>query len=176
MALEEKEAAKRIAALRKEIDEHNRRYYEEAAPTISDREYDALYRELSDLEKRFPKLAAPDSPTQRIGDKPLKAFGQITHRVPMLSLDNTYSEEEVKDFYRRMERLLPNKKIPVVIEPKVDGVAVSLLYEKGKLRYAATRGDGSVGDDITQNIRPIRAVPTRLQEDVPDLLEVRGEA
>ena len=162
MALEEKEAAKRAAQLRRELGEHNRRYYEEAAPTISDREYDALYRELSDLEKRFPKLATPDSPTQRVGETPLKAFTQITHRVPMLSLDNTYSEEEVTDFYRRMERLLPNKRIPVVIEPKVDGVAVSLLYEKGELRYAATRGDGTVGDDITQNIRTIRAVPKQL--------------
>jgi DNA ligase (NAD+) len=176
MALEEKDAVKRAAQLRKEIGEHNRRYYEEAAPTISDREYDALYRELSDLEKRFPKLAAPDSPTQRVGETPLKAFAQITHRVPMLSLDNTYSEEEITDFYRRMERLLPNKKIPVVIEPKVDGVAVSLLYEKGELRYAATRGDGTVGDDITQNIRTIRAVPKQLKGDVPNVLEVRGEA
>jgi DNA ligase (NAD+) len=176
MASEEHEAAKRVTQLRREIEEHNRRYHEEAAPTISDREYDELYRELSDLEKRFPKLAAADSPTQRIGGKPLKAFGQITHRVPMLSLDNTYSEEEVTDFYHRLERLLPNKKIPVVIEPKVDGVAVSLLYEKGELRYAATRGDGTVGDDITQNIRTIRAVPSRLKGDVPDVLEVRGEA
>ena len=176
MALDEKEAAKRVAQLRSEIEEHNRRYYEEAAPTITDREYDKLYRELSDLEKRFPKLAATDSPTQRVGDQPLKGFGQITHRVPMLSLDNTYSEEEVTDFYHRLERLLPNKKIPVVIEPKVDGVAVSLLYEKGELRYAATRGDGTVGDDITQNIKTIRAVPKRLKGDVPDVLEVRGEA
>jgi DNA ligase (NAD+) len=176
MALDENEAATRVAQLRSEIEEHNRRYYEEAAPTISDREYDALYRELSDLEKRFPKLAATDSPTQRVGGTPLKAFGQITHRVPMLSLDNTYSEEEVTDFYHRLERLLPNKKIPVVIEPKVDGVAVSLLYEKGELRYAATRGDGTVGDDITQNIKTIRAVPKRLKGDVPDVLEVRGEA
>jgi DNA ligase (NAD+) len=176
MASDEKEAAKRVTQLRAEIEEHNRRYYEEAAPTITDREYDKLYRELSDLEKRFPKLAATDSPTQRVGDQPLKAFGQITHRVPMLSLDNTYSEEEVTDFYHRLERLLPNKKIPVVIEPKVDGVAVSLLYEKGELRYAATRGDGTVGDDITQNIKTIRAVPKRLKGDVPDVLEVRGEA
>src|SRR4051794_2547278 len=134
MALEEKEAAKRIAALRKEIEEHNRRYYEEAAPTISDREYDALYRELGDLEKRFPKLAAADSPTQRIGDKPLKAFGQITHRVPMLSLDNTYSEEEVKDFYRRMERPLPNKKNPALIQPKGDGPAGLFHLQKQALR------------------------------------------
>jgi DNA ligase (NAD+) len=176
MALDEKQAANRVADLRREIEEHNRRYYQEAAPTISDREYDQLYRELSDLEKRFPKLAAPDSPTQSVGGQPLKAFAQITHRVPMLSLDNTYSEEEVTDFYRRMEKLLPNRKIPVVIEPKVDGVAVSLLYEKGELRYAATRGDGTVGDDITQNIRTIRAVPKKLKGDVPDILEVRGEA
>ncbi|MEY2493672.1 MAG: ligase [Verrucomicrobiota bacterium] len=176
MALDEKEAAQRVAELRREIEEHNRRYYQEAAPTISDREYDRLYRELGDLEKRFPKLATRNSPTRSVGEKPLKAFGQITHRVPMLSLDNTYSEEEVTDFYRRMERLLPNSKIPVVIEPKVDGVAVSLLYEKGELRYAATRGDGTVGDDITQNIRTIRSVPNRLKGDFPDVLEVRGEA
>lgn len=176
MALDQKEAEKRIAILRKEIAEHNRRYYEESAPTISDREYDALYRELKDLEETFPKLKTADSPTQQIGDKPLKAFGQITHRIPMLSLDNTYSEEEVTDFYRRLEKLLPNKKIPVVIEPKVDGVAVSLLYENGKLRYAATRGDGTVGDDITQNILTIRSVPKQLKGDVPNVLEVRGEA
>ncbi|HZJ38536.1 MAG TPA: hypothetical protein VFD18_05130, partial [Chthoniobacterales bacterium] len=166
----------RVAELRREIEEHNRRYYEEAAPVISDREYDRLYRELVDLETRFPTLVAPDSPTQRVGGKPLKAFGQITHRVPMLSLDNTYSEEEVTDFYERMERLLPDEKIPVVIEPKADGVAVSLLYEKGELRYAATRGDGTVGDDITQNIKTIRSVPRRLKGDPPDILEVRGEA
>jgi DNA ligase (NAD+) len=176
MALNEEQARNRVAALRREIEEHNRRYYQEAAPTISDREYDKLYRELSDLETRFPELAAPDSPTQHVGGEPLKAFAQIAHRVPMLSLDNTYSEEEVKDFYRRMERLLPNRKIPVVIEPKVDGVAVSLLYEKGELRYAATRGDGTEGDDITQNIRTIRAVPKHLKGAVPDVLEVRGEA
>jgi DNA ligase (NAD+) len=174
--VDEKKAAERVKQLRREIEEHNRRYYEEAAPTISDREYDALYRELGDLEKRLPNLATADSPTQRVGGQPLKAFGQITHRVPMLSLDNTYSEEEVTDFYHRLERLLPNKKIPVVIEPKVDGVAVSLLYEKGKLRYAATRGDGTVGDDITQNILTIRSVPKQLKGDVPDVLEVRGEA
>src|SRR3954471_23395150 len=176
MALDEKQSAKQIAQLRREIEEHNRRYYEEAAPTISDREYDELYRELGELEEKFPDLAAADSPTQRVGGKTLEAFGKITHRVPMLSLHNTYSEEEVGDFYRRMERLLPNKKIPVVIEPKVDGVAVSLLYEKGELRYAATRGDGTVGDDITQNISTIRALPKRLKGDVPDVLEVRGEA
>lgn len=171
----ERSAEKRIAELRTQIDEHNRRYYEEAAPSISDREYDALYRELVDLETQFPELASPDSPTQRVGGTPLKQFQQVTHRVPMLSLDNTYSEEEVGDFYRRLQKLLPNESIPVVIEPKVDGVAVSLLYEDGALRYAATRGDGTVGDDITQNIRTIRSVPARLKAGAPKVLEVRGE-
>ncbi|MGZ4984016.1 MAG: DNA ligase LigA-related protein, partial [Chthoniobacterales bacterium] len=149
-------AEKRIAELRTEIAAHDRRYYDEAAPTISDREYDKLYRELVDLEAKLPQFASEESPTNRVGGAPQKAFAQVTHRAPMLSLDNTYSEEEVADFYRRLQRLLPNESIPVVIEPKVDGVAVSLLYENGKLRYAATRGDGTVGDDITQNIRTIR--------------------
>src|SRR5205807_8666011 len=117
----------------------------------------------------------PDSPTQRVGGKPLEAFAQIQHRLPMLSLDNTYSETEVANFYRRITRLLPDEKVPVVIEPKVDGVAVSLMYEDGKLRYAATRGDGFVGDDITQNIKTIRSVPERLRGEPPKILEVRGE-
>nr|MBA3770562.1 NAD-dependent DNA ligase LigA [Blastocatellia bacterium] len=157
MAKSEASAAHRIASLRREIEEHNRRYYEEAAPTISDREYDRLYRELIDLEERFPQLITPDSPTRRVAGAPLKAFSQIAHRAPMLSLDNTYSEEEVGAFYRRLEKLLPNEKIAVVVEPKVDGVAVSLLYEDGRLLYAATRGDGTIGDDITQNIGTIRS-------------------
>ncbi len=175
MAEKERSIEKRIAALRSEIEEHNRRYYEEAAPTISDREYDRLYRELLDLEERYPQFLTLDSPTRRVGEAPLKAFSQIAHRVPMLSLDNTYSEEEVGAFYRRMEKLLPNEKIPVVVEPKVDGVAVSLLYEEGRLQYAATRGDGTTGDDITQNIRTIRSVPEQLKSGAPRLFEVRGE-
>ncbi|MGB8342999.1 MAG: NAD-dependent DNA ligase LigA [Chthoniobacterales bacterium] len=175
MAEKEGSVEERIAALRSEIDEHNRRYYEEAAPTISDRDYDRLYRELLDLEERYPQFITPESPTRRVGEAPLKAFSQIAHRVPMLSLDNTYSKEEVGAFYRRMEKLLPNEKIPVVVEPKVDGVAVSLLYEEGRLRYAATRGDGRTGDDITQNIRTIRSVPEQLKNGAPRLFEVRGE-
>jgi DNA ligase (NAD+) len=175
MPKNEVQAAKRIAQLRHELQEHNRRYYEEAAPSIGDRDYDRLYQELVDLETQFPQLKTPDSPTQRVGGKPLKTFAQITHRVPMLSLDNTYSEEEVADFYARITKLLPNEKIPVVIEPKVDGVAVSLLYQNGKLRHAATRGDGTVGDDITQNIRTIGSVPERLRGETPKILEVRGE-
>jgi DNA ligase (NAD+) len=175
MSLDEKQAAKRIRELREEIQKHDRLYYEEAAPVISDREYDRLYRELVDLEAQFPDLVTPDSPTQRVGGKPLEAFAQIQHRVPMLSLDNTYSEEELANFYKRITRLLPNEKIPVVIEPKVDGVAVSLLYENGRLRHAATRGDGFVGDDITQNIKTIRSIPERLRDAAPKLFEARGE-
>jgi DNA ligase (NAD+) len=173
--MDEKEAAKRIGQLRNEIRKHDRLYYEEAAPVISDRDYDRLYKELVDLESQFPDLVTPDSPTQRVGGKPLKAFEQVSHLVPMLSLDNTYSEEEVKNFYDRIQRLLPDEKIPVVIEPKVDGVAVSLIYENSRLRQAATRGDGGVGDNITQNIRTIRSVPERLRDGAPKLLEVRGE-
>ncbi len=174
MSETERSARKHITELRRQIEDHNRRYYEEAAPVISDREYDALYRELMELEKRFPQLASAESPTQKVGGTPLKSFAQVTHRVPMLSLDNTYSESEVGDFYRRMQKSLPEEAIPVVVEPKVDGVAVSLLYEKGKLSHAATRGDGMTGDDITQNIRTIRSVPTRLKG-APNILEVRGE-
>jgi DNA ligase (NAD+) len=174
--MDAKQAEKKIAALRAEIDKHDRLYYEDAAPIISDREYDRLYKELVDLETQFPDLVAPDSPTQRVGGKPLEAFAQIQHLAPMLSLDNTYSEEEVANFYRRITRLLPEEKIPVVIEPKVDGVAVSVMYENGRLKYAATRGDGFVGDDITQNVKTIRSVPHQLRGDAPDIFEVRGEA
>jgi DNA ligase (NAD+) len=173
--MNEKEAAARIEQLRGEIRKHDRLYYEEAAPIISDREYDRLYKELVDLETQFPDLLTADSPTQRVGGKPLLAFEQASHLIPMLSLDNTYSEAEVKNFYARIQRLLPDEKIPVVIEPKVDGVAVSLIYESGKLRQASTRGDGNVGDNITQNIRTIRSVPERLHDGAPKLLEVRGE-
>src|SRR6266571_4739868 len=173
--MERKEAGRKIPQLRKEIRKHDRLYYEEAAPIISDHEYDWLYKELVDLETQFPDLLTPDSPTQCVGGRPLQAFEQVSHLIPMLSLDNTYSEAEVKNFYARMQRLLPDEKIPVVIEPKVDGVAGSLIYENGKLRQAATRGDGNVGDNITQNIRTIRSVPERLPAGARERLQVRGE-
>ncbi len=176
MANDKARAAKRVEQLRREIEKHDRLYYEKAAPIISDREYDRLYKELVDLETEFPNLLTPDSPTQRVGGMPLQAFAQIEHRVPMLSLDNTYSEDEIANFYKRITRLLPDEKIPVVIEPKVDGVAVSLMYENGHLKYAATRGDGSVGDDITRNIKTIRSVPQQLRGSAPKVFEVRGEA
>src|SRR5438876_304008 len=174
--MDRNEAEKHIAQLREEIRKHDRLYYQDAAPIISDREYDRLYKQLVNLETQFPDLLTPDSPTQRVSGKPLEAFAQIQHRAPMLSLDNTYSEEEVTNFYKRITRLLPAEKIPVVIEAKVDGLAVSVMYEKGRLKYAATRGDGFVGDDITQNIKTIRSVPHQLRGDSPDVFEVRGEA
>jgi DNA ligase (NAD+) len=174
--MDRKEAEKKIAELRKEVRKHDQLYYENAAPVISDREYDRLYKELADLETQFPDLVTLDSPTQRVGGKPLEAFAQVRHLAPMLSLDNTYSEEEVANFYKRITRLLPGERIPVVIEPKVDGVAVSVMYENGRLKNAATRGDGFVGDDITQNIKTIRSVPHQLRGDAPAVFEVRGEA
>src|SRR5271165_7233074 len=155
------ETKSRIEKLRAEIAEHDRRYYLEAAPIISDEQYDQLYSKLRDLEEKFPEFVTPESPTQRVGGAPLESFRQVTHRTPMLSLDNTYSEGEVADFFRRLERLLPGETIDAVIEPKVDGVAISLLYRRGNLEYAATRGNGVVGDDVTANMRTVRAVPLR---------------
>jgi DNA ligase (NAD+) len=169
------EAKRRIKELRTEITEHDRRYYLEAAPSVSDQAYDALYRELRELEEYFPELVTSDSPTQRVGGGPLESFLQVPHRTPMLSLDNTYSEEEVADFFRRLQRLIPGETIDTVIEPKVDGVALSILYRRGMLEYAATRGNGVVGDDVTRNIRTIRSVPLRLKSSAPEEVEVRGE-
>src|ERR1041384_5155933 len=124
MASDQKQAAKKVAQLRDEIRKHDRLYYQEAAPVITDRDYDRLYKELVDLETEFPELLTPDSPPQRVGGKPLEAFAQVEHRVPMLSLDNTYAEDEVANFYKRITRLLPDEKNPVVIEPKEDAVDV----------------------------------------------------
>jgi DNA ligase (NAD+) len=170
------EAARtRVEELRALIRENDRHYWLEAAPKISDQEYDRLYRELKDLEAEHPRLVTPDSPTQRVSGAPLEEFVQITHRTPMLSLDNTYSEAEVVEFFRRMIRLLPGEMIRTVIEPKVDGVAISVFYKNGKLQYAATRGNGTVGDDVTQNVRTIRSVPYSLQGLAPDEVEIRGE-
>ncbi len=169
------EAKHRIKELKTEIAEHDRRYFLEAAPSISDQDYDLLSRELRKLEEQFPEFLTPDSPTQRVGGAPLESFLQVTHRTTMLSLDNTYSEEEVAEFFRRLQRLIPGESIEAVIEPKVDGVALSVLYRHGVLEYAATRGNGVVGDDVTGNIRTIRAVPLRLRSPAPEEVEVRGE-
>ena len=165
----------RAGELRRQIAHHDRLYYGKAAPEITDREYDALLRELGDLEDAHPRLRTPDSPTQRVAGQPLEGFTQVRHRVPMQSLDNTYSLEESDEFMARVERLLPGIKLRWTIEPKVDGVALSLTYRKGLLELAATRGDGATGDDVTQNIRTIRAIPLKLDGEAPDLLEIRGE-
>ena len=170
------EASERISALRSEIGRHDRLYYEQAKPEISDREYDALYRELVDLERAHPELLTPDSPSQKVGGRPQGAFAQVRHLVPMQSLDNTYSAGEIGDFVERLQRLLPGEEIPFTIEPKVDGVAICLLYEKGRLVRAATRGDGTTGDEVTRNIRTIDCIPSKLHGDsLPEVLEVRGE-
>jgi DNA ligase (NAD+) len=171
-------ARKQIEELRQQIEYHNYKYYVEAAPEISDREFDRLMRELQDLEKKHPELITPDSPTQRVGGQPLSGFRQIRHRVPMLSIDNTYSEKDLREFDVRIRRLLKGEKPKYLVEQKIDGVSVTLLYEKGRLTLGATRGDGYRGDDITQNLRTIRDIPLRLRTDhqrAPEVLEVRGE-
>ena len=167
------EAKKRHAELADEIRRHDHAYYVEAQPKISDRDYDRLYHELLDLEKEFPELAALDSPSQRVGGAPLSAFKSVRHSVPMLSLDNTYSEEEIRDFVKRLEKLLPGEKLDWIVEPKVDGVAISLRYENGVLVTGATRGNGTEGDDVTANLKTIRSVPLKVA--APQVLEMRGE-
>jgi DNA ligase (NAD+) len=170
-------ATKRHAELADEIRAHDHAYYVLAGPTISDQEYDRLYRELLDLEKQFPELAN-NSPTQRVGGEPLKAFKPVEHLSPMRSLDNTYSQDEVRDFVARVQRLLPNEKLEWTVEPKVDGVAINLRFERGKFVLGATRGDGTTGDDITTNLRTIRTLPHSLKKplsELPEILEVRGE-
>src|SRR2546429_4593099 len=142
--MDRKEAEKKIAELREEVRKHDRLYYEDVAPVISDREYDRLYKELADLETQFPDLLTPDSPTQRVGGKPLEAFAQIRHLSPMLSLDNTYSEEEVANFYKRITRLLPEETITVVIEPKVDGGAATVMNSKRRPKYCPSCAAGFV--------------------------------
>ena len=165
-----------IAALREQIREHDRRYYVDAAPTISDLEYDKLFARLKELEATHPELIAPDSPTQRIGDAPLAELDHVRHRVPMLSMDNTYSLAELRKYSERAAKLLPGEEIAWVVELKIDGVAVALTYENGRFVRGATRGDGFVGDDITHNLRTVMGVPLRLSgDDIPQTVEVRGE-
>src|ERR1700712_2186972 len=170
---------KRHAQLAEELRRHDHAYYVLAQPTISDRDYDRLYHELLDIEKEFPDLATADSPSQRVGGTPLKEFKPVKHLLPMLSLDNTYSQQELRDFVARVQRILPNETLDWMVEPKVDGVAISLRYENGSFAIGATRGDGSTGDDITPNLRTIRSIPQRLHENkkepTPTLVEVRGE-
>ncbi|HVY70151.1 MAG TPA: NAD-dependent DNA ligase LigA [Verrucomicrobiae bacterium] len=178
------EARRRHAALAREIRAHDHAYYVLAQPAVSDQEYDRLYRELLDLENQFPELTTPDSPSQRVGGAPLTEFKTVQHSIPMMSLDNTYSREELREFVNRVQKLLPGESLEWIVEPKVDGLAVSLRYENGVLATGATRGDGTNGDDITVNLRTIRSLPLVLHppsakgrdaEGIPKILEVRGE-
>ena len=165
----------RATWLRAEINRHNQLYYTDAEPEISDQQFDALLRELQELETAHPELLTADSPTQRVGGAPIDGFQQIRHTVPMMSLDNTYSEADLISFYQRLQKGLNRERIECVIEPKIDGVAISVRYEDGKLKHAATRGDGQIGDDVTQNVKTIRSVPLSLAAGVPQTFEVRGE-
>ena len=170
--------AERAAALRAEIERHNRAYYVLDQPTIPDAEYDTLFRELQTLESAHPELLTADSPTQRIGGAPLPEFGKLTHRVPMLSLNNAFSEEEVAAFDRRCRESLgaAEDSIDYAVEPKFDGLAVTLIYDRGLFVQGATRGDGTTGEDVTQNLRTVRNIPLHLTGvQIPARLEVRGE-
>lgn len=166
--------AHRIEELRRLIEHHDRLYYVEARPEISDREYDRLYAELVALETKHPEFHSPDSPTQRVGGAPIEGFATVRHREPMLSIDNTYSASDLREFDRRVRKLLGGAGPKYVVELKIDGVAMSLTYEQGRLTVGATRGDGEQGDDVTHNLRTIAEIPLRLPEK-PALLEVRGE-
>jgi DNA ligase (NAD+) len=181
--------ATRMVQLASELDRHNNLYYQDAQPEVSDAEYDKLYRELEELEKSTPDLADANSPTQRVGGAPLDSFENIEHLVPMLSIDDVFElsddqlaakpgtprEEELITFYQRLQKNLGQQSIPVTIEPKLDGVAVTLVYRDGTLDYAATRGDGKRGDVVTENVRTIKSIPLKLGTGAPALLEIRGE-
>ncbi len=183
----------RMRELQDELERHNRLYYTEAAPEISDAEYDRIYRELEQLEEQHPGLRDANSPTRRVGGAPSEGFQQIRHALPMLSIDDVFelnaeaavrsasgrAEQELVEFYQRLQKNLKREQVAVTVEPKIDGVAVSLLYRDGQLAYAATRGDGQTGDEVTANVRTIRSIPLSLRwagtDPIPKLLEIRGE-
>ncbi len=177
-ALTEKQAQKELAALSEEIALHDVAYHREDDPKISDAEYDALRKRNDEIERRFPALAREDSPNAAVGAAPARGFKKITHVVPMLSLGNAFSDEDVGDFIdglRRFLKLSDEENVEVTAEPKIDGVSFSARYEKGKLTVAATRGDGAVGEDITANIKTIKSIPKKIEGKVPALIEIRGE-
>ena len=171
------DAAQRVMELREQIHRHDHLYYVEARPEVSDAEYDALMRELKALEAEFPEMVTPESPTQRVGGTPIEAFQSVEHRVAMLSLDNSTSPDELREFEARITRALPGQRFTYVCEPKIDGLGVALVYARGRFVRGATRGDGRVGEDITANLRTIRSVPMVLRGALAEVedLEVRGE-
>jgi DNA ligase (NAD+) len=167
---------KRLTELKKELSEHAHNYYVLDNPTISDSEYDLLFQELLELEEQHPDLVSDDSPSRRVGGAPLEKFDQVAHRVPMLSLENAFNEHDIVDFEQRLFRFL-NSSAPIeyVAEPKLDGLAIELIYANGRLSRALTRGDGKTGEDVTQQVQTIGAIPLNLRADAPAILEVRGE-
>jgi DNA ligase (NAD+) len=170
------QAAKRAAELRQLLNHHNYLYYTESRPEISDREFDRLMKELEEIEAAHPEVVTPDSPTQRVGGLPVDGFATVTHRVPMLSIDNTYNPGELREFDGRVRKLLGKEPVRYVVELKIDGVAISLTYENGLFSVGATRGNGEQGDDVTQNLKTVGGVPLRLRiETPPPLFEARGE-
>ena len=173
----EAEAANRLMRLAKEIARHDKLYHDQDAPEISDADYDALIRENRQLEEHFPHLVRADSPSKRLGAAPTSALAKVPHARPMLSLDNAFSDDEVYEFVRRVRRFLSladDEPVAITAEPKIDGLSCSLRYERGRLTLAATRGDGSVGEDVTANVRTIADIPQSING-APELLEVRGE-
>ena len=176
--LTQEEAAAELARLAEEIAGHDRRYHGEDAPIISDAEYDALKLRNAAIEASFPGLIREDSPSRRVGAAPSAAFAQVKHSRPMLSLDNVFSDEDVVDFVgsvRRFLSLSPDAELVFTAEPKIDGLSMSLRYEHGRLVTAATRGDGTTGENVTANIKTIKEIPHQLPKDAPDIVEVRGE-
>ncbi|MCK4419881.1 NAD-dependent DNA ligase LigA, partial [Candidatus Aerophobetes bacterium] len=165
----------RVEKLREEIHYHDYKYYVENNPEISDYEYDKLMRQLKELEDKYPSLKSPTSPTQRVGGMPVEGFPTVEHPIPMLSLENAYSEEEVREFERRLHRELPGEDFEYVVELKIDGISISLIYEEGRLVGGSTRGDGRRGDDITTNLKTIHSIPLQLQQKIEGRIEVRGE-
>jgi DNA ligase (NAD+) len=176
------EIQQELEALKKKISYHNQRYYILDNPEISDAEYDRLFQRLLEIEKKHPNLLTPDSPSQKVGSKPQESFSQVSHRRPMLSLENGFDEKDIRDFDARVRKLLKDKYLcNYIVEPKMDGLAVEIVYENGRLVSASTRGDGYVGENITPNIKTIPAVPQKLNAregsvPIPELLEIRGEA
>jgi len=170
------EATKHVVELRDALHEHNHRYYVLDDPLISDAEYDKLFRELQELEKEFPELQDNNSPTKRVGGAVLSAFSTLKHSIPMLSLANALNEEELREFYARLRKNTELDDIELIGEPKLDGLGVELIYRKGVFVAGSTRGDGYIGEDITENLKTIRHIPLKLHGNGhPDLLEVRGE-
>ncbi len=176
ISMEKQKTSQTIDQLRQQIRKADQQYYILNQPQISDQKYDQLFNQLKNLEKKYPDLITPDSPTQRVSGKPLEAFNSITHSIPMLSIDNTYNQKELKAFDQRVRKALETDTVKYVVEHKIDGVAVSLQYQNGSLAAAATRGNGITGDDITQNVKTIKEIPLKLDsESPPENLEVRGE-